>query len=393
MVYRYADTMLKHGRDALGPQKTGLLLSALDRTTFSALDERPVANPRDDQNLLRVLYALSDLSGKPVYRDAADAELKWLLESAASWEGGLAPWDAGVAWNVKTDVPIFGDKGDARGSSRAWMLWDRCFELAPDLSRQRALGLRQADARTGPSSQQSGYSIRCFAVGYQHTRDPAFLKAIEDALTRLEANRQTSPATWLSMAIDCAGAAHRVPSDLATRLRVFAERRDEDFCALSHDLEHNGGFTLPDKTFTSLWRTRQEGRTTALMAMMCVSRYEATGNVKYRELIRGAADAYRNAPPPDGADVWPMTFGHAISLQLAAWRSTANEQYLYAAKEVATLALERFWAGGPLPRATSADPHYDSSTGGDTLALALVELHLSILHITAVRAPPNTIDR
>jgi hypothetical protein len=29
----------------------------------------------------------------------------------------------------------------------------------------------------------------------------------------------------------------------------------------------------------------------------------------------------------------------------------------------------------------------------DTLALALLELHLDVLHITAVRCPSNTIDR
>ena len=45
--------------------------------------------------------------------------------------------------------------------------------------------------------------------------------------------------------------------------------------------------------------------------------------------------------------------------------------------------------GGP----AVARQHYETITGADTLALALVELHLSILHITAVRCPPNTIDR
>src|SRR5689334_16961808 len=69
-VYRYADTMLKHGRDAVGPQKTGLLLSALDRTTLLPPESRPLSDPRHDQNVLRVLYTLSELSGKPVYRDA-----------------------------------------------------------------------------------------------------------------------------------------------------------------------------------------------------------------------------------------------------------------------------------------------------------------------------------
>ena len=33
VVCRYAATMIEHGRDTYGPQQSGLLLSALDRTT------------------------------------------------------------------------------------------------------------------------------------------------------------------------------------------------------------------------------------------------------------------------------------------------------------------------------------------------------------------------
>jgi uncharacterized protein YyaL (SSP411 family) len=397
IVYRYADTMLKNGRDATGAQKTGLFLSALDRATLSPLADQPIADPRRDQNLLRVLYALGELSGKPVYRDAADAELKWLLTSAAASAAsadGLAPWDTGIAWNVNTGAPVAVGKHDTSGPSRAWMLWDRCFELAPEASGQRVLALDQAAERTAPSPQYAGYAIRAFAVAYQHTQDPKFLKAIESALARLEANREpSSAAAWLSTAIDCAGAAHRVPHDLATRLRALAARRDEAFCALAHDLAGKGGFMLSDDAFTPLWRTPADGRTTARVAMMCVGRYENGGSLKYREMIRTAADAYRRAPPPDGDDVWPMTFGHAISLQLAAWRSTSDQAYLDHARKLADVALARFWSDGPLPRSAASAALYDTATGADTLALALVELHLSILHITAVRPPPNTIDR
>src|SRR5215212_7090113 len=74
VVYRYADTLLEHGRDTYGPQKSGLFLSALDRATLQPLTNRPPApdgvreedrvgrggesltgsNPQHDQNLLRL---------------------------------------------------------------------------------------------------------------------------------------------------------------------------------------------------------------------------------------------------------------------------------------------------------------------------------------------------
>src|SRR5262245_40117873 len=82
-VYQYADTMLEAGRDKFGPQSSEMFLSALDRTTLTPLTVRPAppagirredrvglpwealvgANPQHDENLLRVLYVLSGLSG------------------------------------------------------------------------------------------------------------------------------------------------------------------------------------------------------------------------------------------------------------------------------------------------------------------------------------------
>src|SRR5213594_3736646 len=43
VVYGYADAMLKNGRDNYGPQKSGLFLSALDRSTMAPLTNLPAA--------------------------------------------------------------------------------------------------------------------------------------------------------------------------------------------------------------------------------------------------------------------------------------------------------------------------------------------------------------
>jgi hypothetical protein len=67
--------------------------------------------------------------------------------------------------------------------------------------------------------------------------------------------------------------------------------------------------------------------------------------------------------------------------------------YLECARKFGDLAVEKFWGTNALPRASLKTDHYETITGADTLALALVELHLNVLHITAVRCPPNTIDR
>ena len=421
-VYGYADAMLKSGRDMYGPQKTGLFLSALDRATMAPLTNRPVAaegirardrvgrggpvvgaNLQHDQNLLRLLYTLSELSGKPTYRAAADAELKWLSGNAAATNGGLMP----LLWDVIRDEPLAGN--GAHQFARPWMLWDRCFEVAPDASKRLANEVRQ-NQTTHPtdSLRQIGFDIRTLAVAYARTKDGQFLQAIEtllkrcdESVTGLIAQTNTSLASVLSLAVDCDGAAHRVPEPLASRLRAFAAREDERFCSLPHNVKASRGFLTmaarsPDKSkpqHTPLWQARFDGHTTAQIGMMCVSRYDNTAKIAYRDLIFAAADAYLDALPSETDDVWPMTFGHAISLELAAWRHSAKPEYMDRARKLGEMAVEKFWGTNALPRASLKSAHYESITGAETLALALLELHLNILHITAVRCPPNTIDR
>lgn len=261
------------------------------------------------QNDLRILYTLSELSNKPVYRDAADAQLKWLLENPARMVD----------------------------EHRPWMLWDRCFELDADRSR---IALEKAP------------SIRAFAAAYQHTRDEKFLKMIEPAMVSAKA-----PNDRIALAIDAWGVASKVPEPLASKLRGFADAQDEAFLSTPYQID-------------------------ARLAMLCVSRYENTGKIKYRHQIQSAADAYRQ---PFADQMSAMTFGHIVSLELAAWRSTAKQEYLDSARSFADMAVKRFWTDdNPIPNIT---------TGADSLVLSLLELHLSILHITAVRCPPNTIDR
>jgi len=432
VVYRYADTMLDKGRDTFGPQKTGLFLSALDRATLAPLTNRPAApagvresarvgkagqplagaNPQHDENLLRVLSLVSDLTAKPKYREAADAAMRWFVMNAR--ERDQLPWGEHGYWDVIADGHVATD--GAQKFSRPWMLWDRCFALAAEASQQYALSLRDDPKSAQVSSaRQAGFLLRTRAVAYAHTKDERFLRAIEALLQRFERKRHpktglikddegqqgATTVSSLSMAIDCDGAAHLVPEPLNSRLRAFAAQEDEIFCVLSHDLKNSDGFLAKADVSdgkavgrpTTLWGARDGAYTTAQVGMMCVSRYDNTGRLGHRGLLLAAADAYLDSMPAEGDDVWPGTFGHAISLQVAAWRHSARPAYMERARKFADLAIERFFGTNALPRASLKSEHYESITGGDTLVLALAELHLHVLHITAVRCPPNTIDR
>ncbi|HEX5175571.1 MAG TPA: hypothetical protein VFV83_01005, partial [Chthoniobacteraceae bacterium] len=422
VVYRYADAMLDNGRDTVGPQKTGLFLSALDRTTLSPLDRRPPApsglreseragvvasgaltgaNPQHDENLLRLLYLLTELTTKTKYREAADAELKCFLEKATAPATRIVPWGRFGSWDVVKDEAISSDDGASAGSGeffRPWMLWDRCFEIAAESSKQVALRFfgwedqspKHEHALEG-MPRQAGFMIRTWSVAYAQTKDPQYLGIIETVLGRIEKKRhprtgllegpgdRSAVASTLSLAIDCDGASRRVPEPLAGRLRAVATKEDEIFCALPHDLKSTRGFIADCEASTRvfkgkptpLWLAANGAGTTARVGMMCVSRYENTGRVAYRELIHAAADCYLDALPGEADDLWAGTIGHAISLELAAWRSTAKPIYFECARQLGEFALAKFFDSGPLPRASLKSEHYETVTGADTLALAL----------------------
>jgi hypothetical protein len=224
--------------------------------------------------------------------------------------------------------------------SRPWMLWDRCFEISSDQSKALA---------------EKASSIRAFAAAYQHTRDEKFLKLMESAMVPAK-----SPMEQISVAIDAWAAAARVPEPVSSKLRRFAESQDDAFLSIPRLVSED-----------------------VRIPMLCVSRYENTGNIKYRDLVYVVANLYKAAPVEP--EMSPMAFGHIISLELAAWRYSAKEEYLDAARKHADVAVKKFWTvDNPIPTVTR---------GVDSLVLSLLELHLSILHITAVRCPPNTIDR
>ena len=56
------------------------------------------------------------------------------------------------------------------------------------------------------------------------------------------------------------------------------------------------------------------------------------------------------------------------------------------------MAVDLFWQDSPLPRASLRMGHYETITGCDSLALALLEFHAAANGLTN-RIPSNTIDR
>lgn len=433
VVQQYADTMIEQVCDTYGPQKSGLMLSAFDRTTMKPLTTRPAfpggvrrgdrvgspwqplvgANPQLDQNLLRSLYTLSEITGDPKYRQMADRELEWFFKNTQSPVTGLMAWGEHLSWNVIEDKTISGGVDLVHEFARPWMLWDRSYALAPEPSKKFALGLWEhqiADHETGgfdrhaPYDKHSprdgkdfprhaGFYIQTWGYAYKHTKDEVFLKAIEVLIARFEKKGRKADGTRVATIgpLDVYTASTMVPDPLATRLREFAETMDDLILAARKEKDAESKAEGRPR-FNPTWQAGYSSGVTASRAMFYLGRYEQTGRKEYRDLLIAIADAYLDARPTEDADVWPMSFAQVISTQVAAYRFTKRDVYLEQARKFGRMAVDLFWQDRPLPRASLKTGHYEAISGADSLALALLDLHVAINGLDTP-VPSNTIDR
>lgn len=424
VVQKYADTMIERCRDTYGSQKSMLFLSAFDRMTMAPLTTRPAgsdgvrrgdrsgspwspmtgANPHLDENLLRIMYTLTEITGDKRYAQAADDELKWFFNNAASPVTHLLSWGEHLSWDVILDKTVSGGTEVIHEFARPWLLWDRSWELAPEACKNFALGLWEhqiADHKTGAYDRHAkffehgptdgmdfprhgAFYIGTWCYAYKYTKEQVFLEAIEAILARFERKRKKPDGSMvLTMGpLECEIAAGMVPDPLASRLRAFAAQEDELKLA-----------EIKDAHYTATWQAGYgTGGVTALRAMDYLARYEQVPKQGYRDAIIAIANAYKDAWPDEDIDAWPMSFGHVISTMVAAYQWTNDEVYLREAKRVGQFAVQMFWQDNPLPRASFKIGHYEAITGGDSLALALLQIHAAEHHLK-VNIPSNTIDR
>ena len=287
LVRAYADTMIAHGRDDYGPQKSPLFAATLNRQTLRIPDKPPGgipgvrvqdrtlwgANPMHDQNLYQVLYGLSEVTGVPKYAAEADKALKWFFENCQSPVTGLMAWGEHIGWDFRRE-------GVEEGHTiheffRPWVLWKKTFELAPKPAQRFALGVwnhqisnqqtgvfsrHAAYARHAPGKghefpRHGGFYMATWAEAYQFTRDPEMLRAIETLLGYFDrsANKHTGaipsqgaipdlfwPMSALGYAIDLGNSAPLVPAALGDAMRRSAAKVDSVFLRMKHDLSPGG---------------------------------------------------------------------------------------------------------------------------------------------------------
>jgi rhamnogalacturonyl hydrolase YesR len=445
LVRSYADLLIEKGRDTYGSVHSPLFAAALNRETFTIGKFSAVAgirssdriltgaNPMTDEYLYQILYALSAITKDPHYGEEADKALKFFLETTQSPQTGLFCWGKHLGWDFNLEAPA-GAELDTHEFTRPWVLWQRCYSLAPDRCLKFAHGLwnhQIFDKKTGNFSRHAkwsrheprynadfprhgGYYIATWAYAYSQNKDAVFLDAIGTMVKHYgdKKSPQTAdisafpikvhgflelwPHSNLSLAVDLAGSADLLvdtDNDLVERMRALTADIDRVFLALPHGGGAAGEFfvtnadadTLEPKSnkerdaYAALWAASYGRYLSSNIANICYARYrqlpEGETKAAYKKLILECATRYLEAQPDMSKPLYPAALGDVIWLLIDVYNETKDPAYLKRAEHFAQVAVDKFFPKDiPLPVASSANTHYEAITRGDTLMASLLRL-------------------
>jgi hypothetical protein len=335
-------------------------------------------------------------------------------------------WGEHMSWYLTKDaVKSQGYADPYHEYTRPWVLWERCFELAPGPCARFAKGVWQHqihDQQTGDYNRHAffdgkrhsewrgrrdgyprhgGFYVRTWAEAYRATKDPVYLEAIETLVEHI--NRRRGPykgplkgtdalpmmqkryTVWwisnLSLAVDLGYGAELVTDEVAERMRDCASRTDTMF--LSKGLTEDGMICNYSKTKTV---QKPEFLSGSWLANHGMERFRQVGLDGYRKFVLLVGNLGLGADLPE-EDLHLRTVGDSIWLMAACHELTGDEKYLRQADRFAARAIKLFLTNGsPLPRMSTQDEHYEAVTCGDSMMLSLLKLWL------AENKPDLTVD-
>ncbi|MCB1086699.1 MAG: hypothetical protein KDM63_06615 [Verrucomicrobiae bacterium] len=295
VVRRALDAILENGRDTYGEERSGMILSVLDRSTGKPMRLLPKApngvrqsdrtgpggsNANLQQDLYRTMQHVSRLTGDPRYEDAVRVALSDFLRITQHPETGFLAWGEHLYWNCVADKLGDLDPNKTHEQKRKFIYFDDLYASDPDRTVKYARGLWEhqiADHETGNFSRhakydrhapgrdydfakEGGYFIDVWSRAFAKTEDPVFAKAVQ-VMTRRYLGRMsdlgliqldsTTRPDWLNtcvtlylvaLAVECSDAVPRMDRDAESvgLLRKLAASQDQAFLSLAHAVDDPG---------------------------------------------------------------------------------------------------------------------------------------------------------
>lgn len=429
IVVTFADTLLEHGRDRYGSRPSPVWMAVINAKDYSVpTDPKQVpappgvrgsdralggANLSHDLVTIRVLDALSRITGQQKYRRAVDDYLRYYLKNAQSPETGLIAWGEHLYYNAFADrvaterkwhellhwtppwIRLWGL--DRRATERAIAgIWEWHY-----FDRDKAMFNRHADylGRTRPDPlkaqpwiKHSALHTYSFALAYAKTRDRRYLdwarsvgalywNARNPKTNLVEGcigdprptSRLTGPGGmlpyWLFKAYEL------VPSESEWRDRAIALMVASD--RYSYD-EASGGYLSwinTDGTRTTLrggshparvWDFAYGGEGVVLRFGRAAAYLAAKTKHPQMLVIARRVEKYAyGSPRPADRDIG--TLGDALNLSMDLFDLTGEQVYLDHASEYAQEVVRKFWCGGLFRSHTGYD-YYEAALGvGDAV--------------------------
>ncbi len=183
LVQGCADTLIEKGRDRYGETHTPLFMCVIDAETLNASHEMPLHDGLvrtegrlhrrnlggcdlwEDQELLRVLYQLSEMTGQAKYRQAANESMDHFLKHCIKPSTGLLTWGSHIYWDAYTDSPA----GDGDGTGPHELLvrepeWEMMWRVNPERVQdqiERMWDWHICDPKTGQHNRHDDKSPGC----------------------------------------------------------------------------------------------------------------------------------------------------------------------------------------------------------------------------------------
>ncbi len=436
-VRSFADTMIAHGTDRYGKERSPLFVSLLETATRkhpnSVLPSIPGqrigdrafygSNLQHDMMLLQTCEYLSRLTSEATYRDAARKYVQFFLDRCAATPTGLWPWGEHAHWDVYKEAT--GHYLHEYLGAAPLEFWEQAWTLNPRALRGEADGLinhvkdlqtfafcRHADINQvlpDPRPQglkpldfprHGGMYLQVWAFAYSKTKDPKYLAWSERLLKYFEGTRRQdgflpvlsqysarpalgpAPGSNLSVGItllESAPLLGDVPT--AAHYRALGGQLLKALAGQPSDLPKKLGFT-------EAYGGGDFGGDSALMR---VQAYRLTGDHAHLDAARDHARLYAEAQQLPETQMRAHVFGTLVNLMLDLHELDKGDQWLPAAERYARWGIERLYHNGLFRGATNLW-YYDSELGVSAFAYGLVRLHAAT-NKTTVSVPPFRFTR